>query len=253
MSAAAPAAARLRWDCAAMRWEAPPAGPLAEGWTACADLLVPGSPELERQLALVGSRQQTARMSVCASLFLERYAWALATAAFGSLLGEGRLPDLDAANVAVHLDGEGFVDALLLTDPGLAPATPGAALEPLARGLLCGHLLTLVERLAERPVHRGRRALHCLVVDALAAGIAGAAQAAGTSAGEAAVLTLAVGLMLGTPPALCPRLLGVDGRLVRKRAVCCLLHTERAVHCATCPHLSDEETACRVRLLSTTA
>ncbi len=190
-------------------------------------------------------------MSVCASLFLERYAWALATAAFGSLLGEGRLPDLAAANVAVRVDAEGFVDALLLADARLTPATPGAALDPLARGLLAGHLLTLVERLAERPVHRGRRALLCLVVDALAAGIAVAAETAGTSPGEAAVLTLAVGLMLGTPTGLRPRLLGVDGRLVRKRAVCCLLHTERAVHCATCPHLTDEETACRIRVLST--
>lgn len=252
MSAAAPVAARLRWDCAEMRWEPAPAGPLGEGWTACADLLVPGSDELERQLALVARCQETERMSVCASLFLERYAWALATAAFGSLLGEGRLPHLDAANVAVHVDADGFVDALMLADARLAPATPVAALVPLARDLLAGHLLTLVERLAERPVHRGRRALHCLVVDALAAGIAGAAETAGTSPGEAAVLTLAVGLMLGTPAALRPRLLGVDGRLVRKRAVCCLLHTERAVHCATCPHLTDEETACRIRVLTST-
>jgi hypothetical protein len=241
----APAAA-LRWDCAALRWEPGDAGPCAADWTACTDLVAPGSVELDRHLALVTALQGTARPSVAASLLLERYAWALGTAAFETLLGEGRLPDLAAANVAVHLDAEGFVDALLLDDPRLEPVTSAAALEPLARGLLAAHLLPLVERLAERSVHRGRRALRCLVVDALAAGIAGAAGPAGTPRAEAMALSVALAAILGTPPRLHPRLLAVDGVLVRKRAVCCLLHTERALHCATCPHLSDTETVRRL-------
>jgi hypothetical protein len=241
---AAPAAKR-RWDCSALRWEPAAPGLAGEGWTACARLVAPGSAELDRHLALVATRQGTARPSVGASLLLERYAWALATAAFGSLFGEGRLPDLAAANVAVHLDAEGFVDALLLDDPRQEPATPATVLEPLARGLLAAHLLPLVERLAERPVHRGRRALRCLVVDALAAGIAGAAGVSRRA--EAAALAVALAAILGTPPRLHPRLLAVEGGLARKRGVCCLLHTERDGHCATCPHLSDDETVLRLR------
>jgi hypothetical protein len=244
MSAAAPPAA-LVWDCATLRWELAPRGPRDARWIDCASLVAPGSADLDRHLAVVARRQGTARPSVTASLLLERHAWALATAAFGSLLGEGRLPDLAAANVAVRLDAEGFAAALRLEDPRLEPAAPATALEPLARGLLAAHLLPLVERLAERDVHRGRRALRCLVVDALAAGIAGAAGPAGTPAADAAALAVALAAILGTPPRLHPRLLPVDGGLVRKRAVCCLLHTERGDHCATCPHLSDAQTVRR--------
>ncbi|HEX3605478.1 MAG TPA: hypothetical protein VH134_06115 [Candidatus Dormibacteraeota bacterium] len=249
MSTAAPAA--LCWECAGMRWVPAGTGVPDCGWIACADLLDPGSAALEAQLDLVAERQRTARLSVTASLLLERHAWALATAAFAGVWTGDGMPDLGAANVAVHLDAGGFVDALRLTDPRLTPAGPGAALEPLARGLLGGHLLPLVERLAGRCVHRGRRALLCLVVDALAAAIASAANAAGAAPGEAAALNLAVAVMLGTPPALHPRLLPVDGGLVRKRAVCCLLHSERAVHCATCPHLADEETVRLMRVVLT--
>jgi len=245
VSAAAAPCAALVWDCAALRWEPAPLRPPAGGWIRCADLVAPGSAELDRHLALVAERQRTTRPSVTASLLLERHAWALATAAFGSLLGEGGLPDLAPANVAVRLDGDGFAGALLLEDPHLEPVVPAAALEPLARGLLAAHLLPLVERLAERDVHRGRRALRCLVVDALAAGIAGAAGPAGTCTAEAAALAVALAAILGTPPRLHPRLLPVAGGLVRKRAVCCLLHTEQGAHCTTCPHLSDAETVRR--------
>jgi hypothetical protein len=245
VSAAATPCSALVWDVAALRWEPAPPGPPGEGWIHCADLLAPGSAELDRHLAVVAERQRTARPSVTASLLLERHAWALATAAFGSLLGEGLLPDLAAANVAVRLDADGFAAGLLLEDPFLEEVAPAAALEPLARGLLAAHLLPLVERLAQRDVHRGRRALRCLVVDALAAGIAGAAGPAETRAAEAAALAVALAAILGTPPGLHPRLLPVDGGLVRKRAVCCLLHTERRAHCATCPHLSDAETVRR--------
>ena len=243
-AAAAPCSTRV-WDVAALRWEPAPPGRSGRGWIRCTDLVDPGSAELDRHLAVVAERQGTARPSVTASLLLERHAWALATAAFGSLLGEGLLPDLAAANVAVRLDGDGFAGALLLGDPRLEPVAPTAALEPLARGLLAGHLLPLVERLAERGVHRGRRALRCLVVDALAAGIAGAAAPTWTGAVEASALAVALAAILGTPPRLHPRLLPAGGGLVRKRAVCCLLHTERGVHCATCPHLSDAETVRR--------
>ena len=245
MSAAAAPCAALVWDCAALRWEPAPLRPPAGGWIRCADLVAPGSEELDRHLALVAERQRTTRPSVTASLLLARHAWALATAAFGSLLGEGGLPDLAPANVAVRLDGDGFAGALLLGDPRLEPVAPTAALEPLARGLLAGHLLPLVERLAERGVHRGRRALRCLVVDALAAGIAGAAAPTRTGGVEASALAVALAAILGTPPRLHPRLLPAGGGLVRKRAVCCLLQTERGVHCATCPHLSDAETVRR--------
>jgi hypothetical protein len=250
VSAAAPVAATLRWECAGLRWRSAPAGPLTEGWTPCSTLLTPGSVEIERQLALVAERHRTTRLSVSASLLLERHAWALAAAGFDALLGEGRVPDLGAANVAVHLDADGFAGSLLLVEPRLEPAPPGEPLAPLARGLLDAHLLPLVERLAERGVHRGRRALLCLVADALVAGLAGAAAATGCSIAEADRLGSAVAGLLGTPPGLHPRLLPVDGGLVRKRAVCCLLHTERAVHCDTCPHLSDAETARRTRATS---
>ncbi|MGH7750582.1 MAG: hypothetical protein ACREQ5_38290, partial [Candidatus Dormibacteria bacterium] len=134
MSAVAPCATTLRWECAGMRWRSAPGAPLATGWVRCADLLTPGSVELGRQLALVAERQHATRLSVCASLLLERYAWALATAAFDSLLRAARVPDLHAANVAVHLDGDGFVDALLLAEPRLEPSPPGDPLAPLARG-----------------------------------------------------------------------------------------------------------------------
>ena len=247
MSAAAPAAATLRWDCAQLRWRAAPAGPLTEGWTPCTALLTPGSAELERQLALIAERHCATRLSVSASLLLERHAWSLASAGFDALLGEGRVPDLGAANVAVQLDGDGFAASLLLVEPRLEPVPAGDPLPPLARGLLDAHLLPLVERLAERGVHRGRRALLCLVADALVAGLAGAAAATGCSIAGATRLGSAVAGLLGTPPGLHPRLLPVDGGLVRKRAVCCLLHTERAVHCDTCPHLSDAETVRRTR------
>jgi hypothetical protein len=247
MSAAAPAAATLRWDCAQLRWRAAPAGPLTEGWVPCTALLTPGSVELERQLALIAERHRTTRLSVCGSLLLERHAWSLATAGFDALLGEGRVPDLGAANVAVQLDVDGFAGSLLLAEPRLETAPPGEPLAALARGLLDAHLLPLVERLAERGVHRGRRALLCLVADALVAGLAGAAAATGCSIAEASRLGSAVAGLLGAPPGLHPRLLPVEGGLVRKRAVCCLLHTEHAVHCDTCPHLSDAETVRRTR------
>jgi hypothetical protein len=250
MSAAASAVATVRWDCALLRWQAAPTGALTEGWVHCTALLTPGSVELERQLALVAERHRTTRLSVCASLLLERHAWALAAAGFDALLGEGRVPDLGAANVAVHLDADGFAGSLLLVEPRLEPVPPGEPLAPLASGLLDAHLLPLVERLAERGVHRGRRALLCLVADALVAGLAGAATATGCSLAEAARLGSAVAGLLGTPPGLHPRLLPVDGGLVRKRAVCCLLHTEGAAHCDTCPHLSDAETARRARAAS---
>ena len=244
MSAAAPSTA-LVWDVAALRWEPAPPGPPDGGWIRCADLVAAGSAELDRHLAIVAERQRTARPSVTASLLLERHAWALATVAFESLLGEGLLPELAAANVAVHLDGDGFASALLLEDPLLEPVAPAAALEPLARGLLTAHLLPLVECLAERDLHRGRRALRCLVVDALAAGIAGAARPGRTGTAEAAALVVALAAILGSPSRLHPRLLPAGGGLVRTRSVCCLLHTERGGHCATCPHLSDAETVRR--------
>ena len=249
MSPAAAAPTTLRWDCADLRWRPAPVGPPGPRWIGCAGLLAPGSAELERRLALVTERQDCTRLSVAASLLLERHSWALATAAFGSLLGQGLLPDLAAANVCVRLDAGGFADSLLLARPRLEPVAPGETLEALGDGLLAGHLLPLVERLVERPVHRGRRALLCLVADALAAAIAGAATAAGTPAAEADALAGSVAALLGSPPSLRPRLLRAGASLVRKRAVCCLLHTERAAHCATCPHLPDGETVRRMRAL----
>jgi hypothetical protein len=240
------AAGAAVWSCALMRWYEPPDQP----WTPCRALLAPGSPQLDGQLRLVAERQAVRRPSVGVSLFLERYAWAAATAAFTCLLGEGGLPDLDAANVAVHADDEGFVDALRLLDPRLRPASAaGPGLDRLRRGLLDGHLLPLVDVLLERRPHRGRSALRCLVADALVAGAAGAAEVTGRPAAEAARLAMAVCDLLGTPAALRPRVLDAGGLLVRRRGVCCLLHTEAGAHCSTCPHLSDAETVRRTRQL----
>lgn len=258
MTGLAATAGALAWSCEEMRWrEHPGAGPGAgdasapgvDGaeWTPCRALLDPGSPELDDQLRVIGERQGANRLSVRASLFLERYGWALAAAAFTCLLTDRRLPDLTAAGLAVRVDAGGFVDAVLCRDPGADLAgAPWRGVEPLRSGLLDGHLLPLVDRLLERGVHRGRNALRCLLLDALAAGATSAAEATGHLAGEAAALAGAAGDLLGIPAVLRPRVLDVDGRPVRRRAICCLLHTEAGSHCATCPHLSEAET---VRLL----
>jgi hypothetical protein len=254
----AAAVARARaWSCTEMRWREHPGHPAGDTaaagvpgaeWTPCRALLEPGSPHLDDQLRVVGERQGATRLSVRASLLLERYAWALAAAAFTCVLTERRLPDLAAGRLAVRVDAGGFVDAVLSLEPDLRPVpAPGRELEALRPGLLDGHLLPLVERLLERGVHRGRNALRCLVLDALAAGAASAAEATGGSAGEAAALAAGAGDLLGVSAALRPRILDVDGRLVRRRAVCCLLHTEAGSHCATCPHLAEAETVRRTR------
>jgi hypothetical protein len=238
------------WSCVEMRWRVHPGAEAgAVAWTPCRALLAPGSPELEDQLRLIGERQGAGRLSVRVSLFLERYAWALAAGAFTCVLGDRPLPDLAAGGLAVRVDGDGFVDGVLCLDPGPpgpAPAASGRGVEPLRPGLLDGHLLPLVDRLLERGVHRGRNALRCLLLDALAAGATSAAEATGHLAGEAAALATAAGDLLGVPAALRPRILDLDGRPVRRRAICCLLHTEAGSHCATCPHLPEAET---VRLL----
>jgi hypothetical protein len=250
VTGAATVAGALVWSCVEMSWrERPGAEAGAAVWTPCRALLDPGSPELEDHLRVIGERRGASRLSVRASLFLERYAWALAAGAFACVLGDRPLPDLAAGGLAVRVDGDGFVDAVLCLDPGAPGPTPAPSdrgVELLRPGLLDGHLLPLVDRLLERGVHRGRNALRCLLLDALAAGATSAAEATGHLAGEAAALAAAAGDLLGVPAPLRPRILDLDGRPVRRRAICCLLHTEAGSHCATCPHLPEEET---VRLL----
>jgi hypothetical protein len=213
-------------------------------WLAAADLLVPGSGDLDAQLKLAGDTLGSDRPDVAASALLEGWAMALARPLARAIATGAPPPDLAAGNVRLRFAG-GLVAGAAVGDP--APPDGGAA--GAAARLLDGHLGVLVARLGERRVRRGPWALWGLVVNGCAAALLEEAQAAGLPADRARRL---LGQVLGASgrPLPVPALLSVGSgdaaQLVRRRVTCCLFYTVAAQPCATCPLLPPAETRRRL-------
>ncbi|MBA2521153.1 MAG: (2Fe-2S)-binding protein [Chloroflexia bacterium] len=111
--------------------------PDESGWVPASAVFAPGSTYLPAMLAAVAAAYQTTHRDLPASFLCHRYNWTVACAAVGAFLIDRRLPSLDLANVAIHLDDQGQGDQIALvsgrfwTSAGdVAAAHPDALIEP---------------------------------------------------------------------------------------------------------------------------
>jgi ferric iron reductase protein FhuF len=96
------------------------AGRPLDAWALATELADSPSPRLERSLRRIGVQAGTADRLVMTSQFFSSYVWQLATAALGCYLAAGRVPDVSAENVAVHIGDDGRADEIRFLGGGFA-------------------------------------------------------------------------------------------------------------------------------------
>lgn len=199
----------------------------------------------------------SSRVDVAGSWLLLSATSVVARPLVAAFVTEGRVPDLAAANLALHLHEQGWFDELALRSPAMSvlPGDPAVGqpwvtvvgdvelLRQRLAGDLVAHLRPLVEALRPR-TRRGARALWGMVADACAYAVINVTQTLHRPAiwpAEAAALLAAAPALRVTPRALAVEHAGAE-HLFLRRASCCFAY--RAVgydYCATCPLLSEAE------------
>lgn len=228
--------------------------PVGDGWTRADALLDPAA--LDRLVAAAAARLGRehpralpgVRRTVAAAVLLDHWAWALAVVGAGTLAASGRVPDLAPERVHLRLD-EGEVTGVAV---GLRPGAEG---EAGLRTELRGHLARLHALLTEGPaplLRRSARLLQGGIGDAVATALATQGRDLPTPERER-LRALGDRLLVEAGTWGAPGWLVVDGAgpqelRTRRRTTCCLWYRlPEQGPCLTCPRLTDEARAARLR------
>jgi ferric iron reductase protein FhuF len=235
-----------------------PDGP---GWHP-ATALARGGPALDGALSAFRAALGTPRADVAASLWLEAYVAALAGPAVALLVLDARLPDLDAAQVAVRLDEEARPDRIALVegrflaladdpaaaDPRAVALGDDAALASVLHAALVAHLGPLVRALQDRSGRPGR-ALWRSATDVVAGAFLFGGEVLGLREAGMAWGRRVVGgpAPLHGPPGYEVQVHHGIALPMRVREGCCLgWRVPGARTCTTCPLTTDAERAGRL-------
>lgn len=238
---------------------------LSEGWLGATDLVAPDGIALDAALQhiLTPYAATPDDRHVAASLLINAYAWSLSAAAIASYLTEGRVPDLDAGNVALRFsapgeDEESSFGIAFLSDRMAVLPNDVAAGSPDAIGLadrtevrewlrrrLEAHMAPLIEAVYRR-TRLGRRAQWNLVADDCASLFLWVGEKIGAidaACAEGLAFVSAAGSPMA-PSKTSYFTLEANGRCetFRKRGGCCLYYKMPAGrNCSTCSLISTAE------------
>ncbi|MET0460254.1 MAG: IucA/IucC family C-terminal-domain containing protein, partial [Ilumatobacteraceae bacterium] len=202
----------------------------ADRWVPCAPL-VDDPDVLAALIATTWAERGTDRGDVATSLFVQGYAFRIATAAIGVWLLSGRTLDVAPGNVSIAL-GRGRPNAIDLADASMS--VEAASVAAVHAGLIDGHLAPLVDT-----AHRSCRVGAALLWGNVAASCASSFAAL---AGELPARGVEIGDRAEEFFATARAEIGDGGRLVRvgerfawERRSCCLWYkTESAWMCEDC-------------------
>jgi len=228
------------------------------GWLGRDDLLA-SRPTLDAVMEVATSGYDTDRLDILATRFVEIWTWLIATPAAASVLLARRLPDVSAANLAVHpgLWADPAPVALRAPRFWCLPADPAAGhpdatvvADDAALALALNatlrerHLAPLIETVAGFSL-RGRRALWRSATDQLVGAFVRAGEATGNAEEGCRLARLAAA---GDPPMHGQaRIDRHGGQPVHVRDGCCLYYRlPDGPHCLNCPLLDADERARRL-------
>lgn len=232
--------------------------PAEPGWLSAAAVFAPNSAHLPTMLAAAATAYQTTRRDVPASFLFHRYNWMVSGAAIGAYLIDRRLPDLDLANVAIHLDEQGQGDRIALVsgrfwaaadDP--SAADPEAMLDPAAtiglgrvRQELERHFEPVIDAMRAR-APLGKRAMWLSLADNLAwclVEFSQRLQRPGCREAELNELLQAPGSRLrGGTRLLRLEANGTEHAFIERGSCCLSYKLPESERCATCPLLKPEQ------------